>query len=332
MDSVKWTDCQWEIEETGYSSGEIDDEYVPIEPNTQETIIEESFLAEYNCQNWEEIVLSEEMPFYGISGGCSVIGCLDDSESDDDFDPSLVDEEGEESICEDEILDIGWTYEESILRNATVGVDDVDQNILVDRFLDEGNAVCDRLQELFDGSKGFLRPGRLLKEFITEEIITAFVRQANINLRGKNEEVRPGEMFSVLLTYLVVGFYRTSFTALFDEAAHGWMRQDLPVPRDRCLALLRALVGREREQHELRWEPKGKFCAIIAKMESLTAAINREIVQFESSVWSLDDDHIRQSAQRRVAEETGLRVVNNKAKPALGPVQTAVCSALCGFL
>ena len=70
---------------------------------------------------------------------------------------------------------------------------------------------------------------------------------------------------------------------------------------------------------------------MITDVEANTAAINRELLYVpNATVFSLDGDHLRM-ASRAVTELTYLQQQNNP-KRGLGPVGTALCSALNPFV
>lgn len=170
-------------------------------------------------------------------------GSDSDSSSEEGFDPRLIGMSEHELQSGDESLCSGWLHDESERIAASAEIDSIGKGFILEWFIAETNAVCDRA-----GCSEGERPvaGRILRKFLAEEIALPLSQLASEKLKG-SESVCSDKMMNALITLLPARYYRASFTNLFDERSSGWMRQDLPAKKARSLTALRPLAGSGRE-------------------------------------------------------------------------------------
>ena len=166
-----------------------------------------------------------------------------------------------------------------------------------------------------------------------ESLLMVIVDFCNKRLdQQKRQRTDVDELRLCIIAYLRCALYNASFEDTFSKQESRWygLGGTLNIKRNRCMEVMQALSGPSSARTGLSWEiVSTEAKSYLGRLEEYICSINTPLFLTSNTIISLDDDHIRQRS-RKVNEITSLKVVNNPKK-AIGPVQTACCSALTGF-
>jgi B-box zinc finger len=232
----------------------------------------------------------------------------------------------------------GWRYS-SPFANLTVDVDDIDF-MLQDRFLVEANTVLENALETcgFERSSSkIMSPMTVIQTFLPRHLLEQISAQCNLVLSASEKPaVTPEELLGVFILHMLCASYGESPNTVCSRKEIDFFFQ-MGISSRRFYEVWSSLSGTRYHRQQVEHLRDGLWAtaprsanSLILSLERGIADVNRHLVYVPgSTVFSLDDDHLRLSS-RAVSDMTGLRVTNNPAK-ALGPVQNSICSALTGL-
>ena len=238
-----------------------------------------------------------------------------------------------------------WTYD-SPFCDVSVRIDDV-KDVLEKRFLLEANTVLDSVtaEIAFKATTSTYRDERganitplsCVQTFISDCLLEKLRCFANRSLHQQGKRLTTGnELFGLVILHTLCASYDESPTTVCDKRESENFFQ-MGMASERYHEVWAALSGSRNKRGTHDYSGTGwcrsanRTTSMITEVEAETAAINRELLYVpNATVLSIDYDHLRM-ASRAVTELTYL-LQHNNPKKGLGPVGTALCSALNPFV